>query len=726
MSARVATAWLIGIALLALAVRALDAPKVFIDGEVLFAPWDGSYHARRALYSFEEFPSILFFDPYLAYPDGAPVPMPPLYDWLLAAAARAFGEDLSTFEHVAAWSSPVLASLTVLPVFFAGWIAAGRAAGVSAAAIFACLPASELYARVGDPDHHAAVALLVSVFAVLSAGLLRSETRRSRLLGIGLGLLVVRAVLVLTWSGSLLYLGLGEAALLLAGLLAGRPVILAVQALGAVGAALLLVPWVLASGAPSADPFSSTNLSWLHCLSLLCVAGLAGGIAILEWLVPARTTLRLVRAALLAAAAAAVLLLSSEVREALGPGVGFVTVADSSALLPAEQQPLFRWTSHWWGSLGLRLFGVLAFAIPLVPLAFLWIGRRRRDFPALAVFACWSGVLAILAVFQVRFCAEFSPLGSVGFALLLNHLRCALLRWISPRLAIAAVSIAAVLLVSPAFSSQYSPRLIELFESPRREDPALAHGSTSLVRFAQLVRSSTPETAGYFDPEARPEYGVLIKPSHGHVMQYAARRATPASGFGRYLDAAKFEKVMAFFEVGTEGEAASIASGLGARYVVTFANNVRPPSTFARTLHRSDGSGASGRAHSERFRLVVEGPKGGRPLRRAYRGSAPAGVIPYKLFEIVDGAVLEVRAEPSAQVSAWLELKTNSGRRFVFRAVARADPRGVARLRVPYDTQGRGPTRAEGRYRVTAAGRKLLVAVGEDAVASGAILRIEP
>jgi dolichyl-diphosphooligosaccharide--protein glycosyltransferase len=726
MSARVATGWLIGIAFLTLAVRALDVPKVFVDGEVLLAPWDGSYHARRALYSFEKFPSVLFFDSYLAYPDGAPVPMPPLYDWLLAAVARTFGEDVNTFEHVAAWSSPVLASLTILPVFFAGWIAAGRGVGVGAAALFACLPASELYARVGDPDHHAAVALLVSVFAVLSAALVRSETCRSRLLGVGLGLLVVRAALVLTWSGSLLYLGLGEATLLLAGLLAGRPVILAVQALGAAGAALLLVPWILAGGTPGAGPFSSTNLSWLHCLSLFCVAGLAGGVAILEWLLPARTVPRVVRAALLAAAAAAALLLSSEVREALGPGVGFVTRAGSSTALIAEQVPLFHWTSHWREAWALRLFGALACAIPFVPFAFLWRGRKRRDFPALTVLACWSGALAILAVFQVRFCSDFAPLCSVGFALLLDHVRCGLLRRVPSRFAIAAVSVAAVILVSPAFSAQYSGRVIRLIESPRRKDPALAYSSASLVRFAQLVRSVTPETAGYFDTEPHPEYGILIKPSHGHVMQYAARRATPASGFGPYLDAPKFEKVLAFFEVETEDEAVSIASGLGARYVVTFANDVHHPSTFARMLHRFDGGRSSGYAHGERFRLVVEGPRRGRPLPTAYRHGAPAGVIPYKLFEIVDGAVLEVRAEPNARVSASLELKTNAGRRFVFRAAARADSRGIARLRVPYDTEGRGPTRAAGRYHVTFEGRKALVAVRENDVASGAILRIEP
>ena len=105
MSSRVSASCLLGSMLLAFCMRSLDFPNVFVGDEVLLAMWDGSFHARRALYSFVQFPAVLFFDPYIHYPDGAPVPMPPLYDWLLAAVARLFGSDVGTFERVAAWAS---------------------------------------------------------------------------------------------------------------------------------------------------------------------------------------------------------------------------------------------------------------------------------------------------------------------------------------------------------------------------------------------------------------------------------------------------------------------------------------------------------------------------------------------------------------------------------------------------------------------------------------------
>ena len=60
------------VVLLAFALRAFAFPLVFTaDGEVIFAIGDAYYHARRALFSFENFPSILIFDRFINHPDGA-------------------------------------------------------------------------------------------------------------------------------------------------------------------------------------------------------------------------------------------------------------------------------------------------------------------------------------------------------------------------------------------------------------------------------------------------------------------------------------------------------------------------------------------------------------------------------------------------------------------------------------------------------------------------------
>src|SRR5512134_1537401 len=89
---------------LAFCIRALWLGDAFgPEGAVHFWGPDAAYHARRALYSFMRFPEVLWFDPYLAFPKGAIVPMPPLFDWAIAAVARCFGESEQAFERVAVW-----------------------------------------------------------------------------------------------------------------------------------------------------------------------------------------------------------------------------------------------------------------------------------------------------------------------------------------------------------------------------------------------------------------------------------------------------------------------------------------------------------------------------------------------------------------------------------------------------------------------------------------------
>jgi asparagine N-glycosylation enzyme membrane subunit Stt3 len=343
MPARVACLLLGGVAALAFAVRALFLDNVFPgDGAVLLEVVDGSYHARRALYSFVNFPRILFFDSYLNYPDGAPVPIPPLYDWALAAVARAFGDSLFVFEHVAAWVSPVLGALTVVPVYAAGRLLGGPTLGLGAAAIFALLPVGAFPARVGNPDHHAAQALLGACFLALSLALVRPATRGRRLGVLSAALVLVRSALILTWSGSLLYIAVGEGAILLAALVAGRRELLLAEAAGTLCAALLIAPWVVAAGTPVGGPFSTLVLSWFHVAALAGVAAFAASLAALETLLPcASAWARCARAAACGLLALGVLVALPAVREALAPGLAIMAKSEEWAPTNREQRSLF-------------------------------------------------------------------------------------------------------------------------------------------------------------------------------------------------------------------------------------------------------------------------------------------------------------------------------------------------------------------------------------------------
>jgi asparagine N-glycosylation enzyme membrane subunit Stt3 len=720
---------LLGIAALALVLRSLDAPFVFVGDDVILDAFDGAYHARRALYSFLRFPQVLSFDPLMRYPDGAPVPLPPLYDWLLAAVARLFGDDERTFELVLAWSSPVCGALTVVPVFAIAARLAGRGGGLAAAALFALLPASTLSASVGNPDHHAAVALLGACLVALAAGLLAEGQRGA--LARGVGLFAARTALVLSWSGSLLYVVLGESAFLLGTLATRERALFLAQAWGNLATAAAIVPWVVASGVPLGGPFSGTELSWLHALVLSAVAVVSGGMAWSDRAGPAPDLAPLLtRLALLGLAVALPLGLVAELREGLASGLGFLSKEYASDTL--EQVPLFRWLGHapaWAPDYALQGFGFLAYAIPLVPLAFLGLAREPARRPEALLLFGWSSGLGMLAVLQMRFASDFAPTASVGFALLLGSAARLLSRRWGRRLAAVATAGAAGLLVSPALLQVHLPPLRAVSDFLLEDEPAAGRfesGISTLWRFARLVREVTPPTPGFLDPSAQPGFAVLVRPSYGHLFHYAARCATPANNLGPYLDRVKYVEVRRFFGAQNEQEALDIAARLGTRYVATFDSQGLSPKSFALQLHRSDGS-ANGHPHTGHFRLIAESPSGAPALNFDFPGGAPAWVIPHKLFERVAGAMLVAQVQPGARVVVGLELRTNTGRRFRWRADGLGDRSGVARVRVPFPTRGaHAPTAALGPYEIEYPGTQSRVDVGGEAVLSGAEVVVPP
>jgi hypothetical protein len=89
---------------------------------------------------------------------------------------------------------------------------------------------------------------------------------------------------------------------------------------------------------------------------------------------------------------------------------------------------------------------------------------------------------------------------------------------------------------------------------------------------------------------------------------------------------------------------------------------------------------------------------------------------------VVEGAVLQVRAEPDAEMRAELWLVTPLGRRFRYRSVTRANADGIARLRVPYATDSATAVTAEGPYRIFSAGKVRRVEVPDRAVLRGEVV----
>ncbi len=734
--------WLMAVFAVAALVRCLDYERVLLpEGEVVFAVGDAFYHARRALYSFLQFPDLLLFDPCINYPAGARIPHPPLLDWTTAAIARLFGDDVRTFERVAVWVPVLLTSACVLPIAALGKLVASRTVGLLAGAIYGLLPICINYGQLGNFDHHAPAGLVGACLALLYATALGPARHEGALHHrVMVGLVLLRIAMMLTWTGSLLYLLPGDGFLLLAAVLRREQA--QVKALGFSAGATALIVWpvvvALGRGAPSS--FSAVEFSLLHvliyaCLSLLCAA---------HALSCARRPPVSARASLLRAGVVAVLvavagLAVPGVLVGLRAALGFLGASDGYTETVVEQLPLFWGHGDFSLSIAHTRMGGFVYLIPLVPIVFLQQRRRASGDLVGWFLAGWTLLFGFLAVGQVRYVHDFAPVGSVGFALLLVAAARALsARGILPgRQAVLSAALA-VGLLAPTVSGFYGPVTRLSWRGLRGEldtiDRALLSVPGSQMRFAQLVEWWTDE-AGRCEPgtDRVPAYGVLADVGLGHALHYSGMRATPADPFGPYIGRENFVLVREFMESTNEGRASAIMGRLSARYVATAASLVpKSVQSMAHRLHRNDGSFERGSPQLGRFRLVTEGPVGGLGMSTVL-GDDREAFAPYKLFEFVPGATIELQTEPRMQITAELPLRTPSGRRFVYRAASRADRNGRARLRVPYANPldrrksklGERVERVEclGPYMVRVGERVFRVNISEEEIARGAAIQ---
>ncbi|MEN8184946.1 MAG: STT3 domain-containing protein, partial [Myxococcota bacterium] len=278
---------LFALCVLAFLLRSLGFEGVFLGEDVLFAAGDSYYHARIALWDFVNFPSILTFDSYINYPDGAAVPTPPLQDFVVAALARGLGGDPASLERVLAWWSPCVGALTPIPVYLAARRVGRVGVALGAAGLVAVMPILATASHVGNADHHALQALLGATLLWLC---LAAVFPGARLRRIGWGLLAVRVAIALSWSGSLLYVLVADGLLLLTATLAARRDLLAMQALSVLASALILGSVVSLLPEPAGGPWWALSLSRLYPLALLAVAALAGAAFALERLRPQRSS----------------------------------------------------------------------------------------------------------------------------------------------------------------------------------------------------------------------------------------------------------------------------------------------------------------------------------------------------------------------------------------------------------------------------------------------------
>jgi hypothetical protein len=403
-------------------------------------------------------------------------------------------------------------------------------------------------------------------------------------------------------------------------------------------------------------------------------------------------------------------------------GLGYLTKQDIVSAAVVEQQPMFRDAST--RALGVLLLGSLAWFLPALPLALAWLAWRERT-AALGLVAAWNAVLSALAASQLRYANDLAPTAALGLALVASRLgSAAASRLRAPRAAGAALAVAlAGLALAPTLPRHHLPALRRALTASPAE--RLASPEATVVRFARGVRAATPETSGFADPDVQPEYALLCDPSLGHALHYEGRRPTLSDNFGPWVGEAAFVRsVQLLLGVPTDETAASLRA-LRARYVVTNWQPAYHEGGLLQRLHEFDGRAHDGRAALAHYRLVLEGPADGQPLAALVGALPPPGSVPYKLFEVVEGAVLDVAAPPGTLASASAMVATPVGRRFAHRVRAQADADGRARLRVPYATRCADPVCPTGPYRVEAGGVPREVDVELADVREGRALRVD-
>jgi len=738
----VAVSGIAAVAALAIAIRALGIDWVFVGDRVIFPPADAQYHLRRAYWIFVNYPQILLTDTYVNYPGGAPIPWSPLLDIVMASTAKLATDTQRGFEIVAAWTPPALAALTTVPIYLTGRALSSRLSGIVAALLFALLPVSVDYSRLGQIDHHCAVAFIGAwlLFAVVS--LAGAGDDRPRLLKFGLLLVLARTALLLTWHGGLLYVVITDGTLLALTAFAARPELARVHSASALGSLVLLVPIVLTLPEPLGGPYSSIALSWLH------VSGILGiGVVSLSGLVHLRLRPEsglAMRLAVMGASGlvyALILLSLPGPREGLEPAMRFLTMTDEAGATTGEQSPLFAifgLEARAGAPPAIYQWGLLAFLVPVAALFPLLAGlRERREHReglsafALAAFCAYFGFLTFT---QRRYGNDLGPAASIAFGWALVALARTLGDRVDPKYRRAAVvgmcAVAVLTVMWTPIRGIYLPRAQTLLvrsslgEAGRAGDLAL-RGRTvagTIDFFMREVARLTPPTRGYLTTGESPEYGVIAHANLGHAIQYRAQRATATDPFWAYIGPENWERSLGFLDAKDEARALEFARELSARYVITM------PGSGARTisgrLHGSNGSANREQDALGHFRLITEGPAGGAALTDLFLGKRPFRYSPYKLFEIVSGALLLVEARQAEKVYATIRLNSPSGRLVDYVSRATADETGRARLRLPYPTEKTSPVYAAGKYKVRVGDDEFALAVSEVAVVSGETIHL--
>lgn len=500
-------------------VRLGTWPSVSRDGWVSSTAVDGFYHLRRAFLIAEDFPHVPQTDELMSVPTGAMLQWPPLFDMLLALVGLLFGGGEAGLERAGSVLPVVLGLIEVAMVGLVASRLLGQRSAIPAAWCAALLPGVAAFSLLGQLDHDS---LIEIGFLLALAGLAGAAHEPQSKHRYGFEVAVGLAMLVLTWAGSPIYLGL----LGLLGVvfwLQGSSGACRALAVGGFVAAVGTVPVVAASVWTLRQGAAFEGLSLLHSQLLFGLAALgAAGVCVAgprspegDWTRP-RWDADVHRSwlALLGLALATTLVLLAWVLPAFVEGLRFLGRSEPFLQEVAESRPLF----FLLGSFDLKPALVRLSIVPLVGAVLLLSARAHLSAGGL-VAAVWAGYAILVGVVQARYTHSAAIAVCVLFALMLQVLR---------RSGASRVGLLCCVLFAPCAAGYVALPGFDGLRMYGRPDILRASGYAELFDYLR----SQPPSAAWLDPEAEAEDSVLAPWTVGHWLQWIGRQATVVGPFG--------------------------------------------------------------------------------------------------------------------------------------------------------------------------------------------------
>jgi asparagine N-glycosylation enzyme membrane subunit Stt3 len=679
---------------------------------------DTLYHVRRVERVLDEGLPVAERDPLLNAPHGSAIPWPPYYTLLVSALVAPFAPAEPAARRE--WLEPAVASLarlfsvltSVTAALAAAWLVGrplGSLAALLAGLLHALTPVAVAYGKSGNGDHHAfvswlALLLLVVLSRALSDDVL-ADKRRALRLGAAAG--AIAGAALGAWVASLMYVVQAQLVLGLLVVAHSRKPRPGVALLGLafhLSALSVLAPALAASAWRVDAPFSVVNLSWFHA------AFLALGAAVFAPLVVARSAsfLRAWPWIVLAILA----LLGAWV--ALGDGAGPLAVREGFAwagrtdAFMARIEESRRLVGEGAGDELFRTLGYASALLPFALLALAWSAWSERSL-GLLLWCVAALSLALQSASQARFAEALSaPLAVVlawAGARAAGRVRLDRAGWAAPFLAVGVPVALSIALQWPTLAL-WRERVRTHGDAAKNERAA-----TLGVRLAcDWIATQAPLEEGE---------SALAVWGHGHVIEWAARRASVATNFGAYVGEAGFRAPPRWFMAEDEREGEALLEAHRVRYVIVDSDLPNALNSLIeygaperRARYVGEGAQRGGQVRPEWFhtlgaRALFDGYLGPRgvdgspfgglrlawvaPLRDAARPlRSPGDLAPAAMvWERVRGAVVEARSAVGDELRVELDLVfPTADKNLRWRGAAKVADDGVARLRMPYATEG--------------------------------------